>query len=113
MKTDHPDRDAQFHHINEQVAAFAEAGQPVISVEPRKNELAGKFRNSGREWRPDSSPEEVRVHVFADKKLGKAIPYVVHDVINNACWVNVGISSDTAAFAVEGIRRWWHHLGKE
>ena len=111
--TDHPDREAQFHHINDQVAAFAEIGQPVISEDTRKKELVGDFKNSGREWRPKGSPEEVRVHDFADKELGKAIPYGVHDVINNVGWVNVGVSSDTAAFAVESIRRWWHHLGKE
>ena len=111
--TDHPDRDAQFHHINDQVAAFAEAGQPVISVDTKKKELVGDFKNSGREWRPKGSPEEVRVHDFADKELGKAIPYGVYDVINNVGWVNVGVSSDTAAFAVESIRHWWHHLGKE
>ena len=111
--TDHPDRDAQFHHINDQVAAFAEAGQPVVSVDTKKKELVGDFKNSGREWRPKGSPEEVRVHDFADKELGKAIPYGVYDVINNVGWVNVGVSSDTAAFAVESIRRWWHHLGKE
>ena len=111
--TDHPDRDAQFHHINDQVAAFAEAGQPVISVDTKKKELVGDFKNSGREWRPKGSPEEVRVHDFADKELGKAVPYGVYDVINNIGWVNVGVSSDTAAFAVESIRRWWRHLGKE
>ena len=85
----------------------------MISVDTKKKELVGDFRNSGREWRPKGSPEAVRVHDFADKELGKAIPYGVYDVINNVGWVNVGISSDTAAFAVESIRRWWHRLGKE
>ena len=111
--TDHPDRDAQFHHINGQVAAFTAAGQPVISVDTKKKELVGDFRNAGREWRPKGSPERVRVHDFADKELGKAIPYGVYDVIHNVGWVNVGISGDTAAFAVESIRRWWQRLGRE
>ena len=111
--TAHPDRDAQFHHLNDQVAAFAAAGQPVISVDTKKKELVGDFRNAGREWRPKGSPEKVRVHDFADKELGKAIPYGVYDVIHNVGWVNVGISGDTAAFAVESIRRWWQRLGKE
>ena len=110
--TDHPDRDAQFHHISDQVAACAEAGQPVISVDTRKGELVGDFRNSGREWRPKGSPEEVRVHDFADKEPGKTVPCGVYDVIDNVGWVNVGISSDTSAFAVESIRRWWQRLGK-
>ena len=111
--TDHPDRDAQFHHINDQVAAFAEAGQPVVSVDTKKKGTGGGFQEFGREWRPKGSPEEVRVHDFDDKELGKAVPYGVYDVIKQRRWVNVGVSSDTAAFAVESIRRWWHHLGKE
>ncbi len=112
--TDHRDRDPQFHHINDQVAAFAAAGQPVVSADTRKKELVGDFNNSGRAWRPKGFPEEVRVHDFADKERGKAITYGVHDVvINNVGWANVGVSSDTAAFAVESIRRRWHHLGKE
>ena len=111
--TDHPDRDAQFHHINGQVTAFAAAGQPVISVDTKKKELVGDFRNAGREWRPKGNPEKVRVHDFADKELGKAVPYGVYDVIHNVGWVNVGISGDTAAFAVESIRRWWQRLGRE
>ncbi len=110
--TENPDRDAQFHPINDQVIAYALAGLPVISVDTRKKELVGDFKNAGREWRPQGSPEEVRVHDLVDKKLGKAIPYGVYDVINNVGWVNVGISADTSAFAVESIRRWWEHLGK-
>ena len=86
----------------------------MVSADARKKELVGDFNNSGRAWRPKGSPEEVRVHDFADKERGKAIPYGVHDaVINNVGWSNVGVSSDTAAFAVESIRRRWHHLGKE
>ena len=111
--TDHPDRDAQFEHINDRVTDFLAAGQPVISVDTKKKELVGDFKNGGREWRPGGKPEEVNVHDFADKQLGKVAPYGVYDVARNIGWVNVGISHDTAAFAVESIRRWWRRLGRD
>ena len=111
--TDAPDRDGQFEYINDQVADFLAGRQPVISVDTKKKELVGDFRNGGREWRPKGRPEEVNVHDFPDKKLGKAAPYGVYDVAHNIGWVNVGISHDTAAFAVESIRRWWLRLGQE
>ena len=109
----HPARDRQFGHINEQVAAFLAAGEPVISVDTKKKELIGDFKNAGRQWRPKGRPEAVKVHDFADKELGKAAPYGVYDVAHNIGWVSVGISHDTAAFAVESIRRWWRRLGRE
>ena len=111
--TNPPDRDGQFEYINGQVADFLAGQQPVISVDTKKKELVGDFRNGGREWRPKGRPEEVNVHDFPDKKLGKAAPYGVYDVAHNIGWVNVGISHDTAAFAVESIRRWWLRLGQE
>ena len=107
----HPDRNAQFEHINAEVKAFQAAGQPVISVDTKKKELVGDFKNGGRELRPKGQPEPVRVHDFIIPELGKAEPYGVYDVAANAGWVNLGISHDTAAFAVESIRRWWHELG--
>ena len=88
------------------------AAQPVISVDTKKKELVGDFKNGGREWRPQGKPEEVRVHDFLDKKLGKAIPYGVYDLARNAGWVSVGIDHDTAAFAVNTIRRWWRTMGR-
>ena len=109
----HPDRDGQFEEIARQVSAFLAAGEPVISVDTKKKELVGNFKNGGREWRPQGEPEAVKVHDFADKELGKAAPYGVYDVAHNIGWVNVGISHDTAAFAVESIRRWWQRLGQE
>jgi hypothetical protein len=108
----HPDRDAQFGHINERVLAFHKAGQPVISVDTKKKELVGRYRNSGREWRPKGSPEEVKVHDFVDKVLGRAIPYGVYDLGRNEGWVSVGCDHDTAEFAVETIRRWWRTMGQ-
>ena len=107
----HPDRNAQFEHINAEVKAFQAAGQPVISVDTKKKEPVGDFKNGGRELRPKGRPEPVRVHDFIIPELGKAVPYGVYDVAANAGWVNLGISHDTAAFAVESIRRWWHELG--
>ena len=107
----HPDRNAQFEHISAEVKAFQAAGQPVISVDTKKKELVGDFKNGGRELRPKGQPEPVRVHDFIIPELGKAVPYGVYDVAANAGWVNLGISHDTAAFAVESIRRWWHELG--
>jgi hypothetical protein len=107
----HPDRNAQFEHINAEVMAFQRRGQPVISVDTKKKELVGDFRNFGREWRPQGEPDEVRVHDFLDKNLGKAIPYGVYDVTNNQGWVSVGIDHDTAKFAAEAICRWWRKMG--
>jgi hypothetical protein len=107
----HPDRDAQFEHINATVKAFQRRGQPVISVDAKKKELVGGFKNGGREWRPSGEPEEVRVHDFMDKELGKAIPYGVYDVTGNLGWVSVGVDHDTARFAAEAIRRWWSKMG--
>jgi len=107
----HPDRNAQFEHIDAAVQAFQATGEPVISVDTKKKELVGDFRNGGRELRPKGQPEPVRVHDFVIPEFGKAVPYGVYDLAANAGWVNVGISHDTAAFAVESIRRWWHELG--
>jgi Rhodopirellula transposase DDE domain len=108
----HPDRDAQFRYIGEQARGHQEAGDPVISVDTKKKELAGDFANGGREYRPQGSPVPVRTHDFMDLELGKAIPYGVYDVAANAGWVNVGTDHDTAAFAVESIRRWWAAMGR-
>ncbi len=107
----HPDRDAQFAYINAQVTALQRRGQPVVSVDTKKKELVGDFKNGGREWRPEGQPEEVRVHDFRDKELGKAIPYGVYDITNNQGWVSVGIDHDTAHFAARSIRRWWEEMG--
>jgi hypothetical protein len=107
----HPDRDAQFAYLNGRVQAFQRAGQPVISVDTKKKELVGDFKNGGREWRPAGRPEEVRVHDFQDKELGKAIPYGVYDVTSNEGWVSVGIDHDTALFATASIRRWYEEMG--
>ena len=109
----HPDRDQQFGHINEAVEAALRAGEPVISVDTKKKELVGDFKNAGREWRPKGSPEPVRVHDFKDKQLGKAIPYGIYDLASDEGWVSVGIDHDTAQFAVNSIRSWWEHLGRE
>ena len=109
----HPDRDAQFEHINTVAEAAVAAGQPVISVDTKKKELVGDFKNAGREWRPKGEPELVRVHDFKDKQLGKAIPYGVYDIAANQGWVSVGIDHDTAQFAVNSIRSWWQQLGRE
>ncbi len=107
----HPDRNAQFEHINAAVQAFQTAGESVISVDTKKKELVGDFKNGGRDLRPKGQPEPVRVHDFVIPELGKVVPYGVYDLAANAGWVNVGISHDTATFAVESIRRWWHELG--
>ena len=109
----HPDRDAQFEHINGQVREFQKAGQPVISVDTKKKELVGLYRNGGQEWRPKGKPQEVKVYDFIDEELGKAIPYGVYDLLRNEGWVSVGCDHDTAEFAVETIRRWWLSMGKE
>src|SRR5215218_7515164 len=110
--TSHPDRDAQFESINARVKAWQTAGQPAISVDTKKKELVGDFKNGGRELRPKGQPEAVRVHDFALPDLGKVAPYGVYDIAANAGWVNLGIDHDTAAFAVESIRRWWRDLGR-
>ena len=107
----HPDRDAQFEHINEQVVTFHRQRQPVISVDTKKKELVGDFHNIGREWQPKGRPENVRVHDFLDKKLGKAIPYGMYDLARNEGWVSVGITHDTARFAAVSIQRWWTEMG--
>ena len=107
----HPDRDAQFRYINEQARAHQGTGDPVISVDTKKKENAGEFRNGGREWRPKGQPAGVRTHDFPDEQLGKAIPYGVYDLAANSGWVSVGTDHDTAAFAVESIRRWWNAAG--
>jgi Rhodopirellula transposase DDE domain len=109
----HPDRNAQFEYISEQVRSFQRRGQPVVSVDAKKKELVGDFKNGGREWQPEGEPEEVRVHDFEDKQLGKAIPYGVYDLTANRGWVSVGIDHDTARFATETLRRWWTHMGSE
>jgi len=108
----HPDRNAQFEHLNEQVRVYQNAGQPVISVDTKKKELVGDFKNGGRELRPQGDPERVRVHDFVIPELGKANPYGVYDITHNLGWVNVGIDHDTATFAVESIRRWWRLMGQ-
>jgi len=107
----HPDRNAQFVHINDSVKAALAAGQPVISVDTKKKELVGDFKNAGQAWRPQGEPEEVRVHDFLIKELGRAVPYGVYDLAANAGWVSVGVNHDTAAFAVQTIRRWWAEVG--
>jgi hypothetical protein len=109
----HPDRDAQFAYINESVTRMLAGRQPVISVDTKKKELVGDFKNGGREWRPRGDPEEVRVHDFLIKELGRAVPYGVYDLAANEGWVSVGIDHDTAAFAVQTIRSWWHNVGHQ
>jgi hypothetical protein len=108
----HPDRNAQFAYINATVKTAITAGEPAISVDTKKKELVGDFRNPGRELRPRGDPEPVRVHDFKIPELGKVAPYGVYDIAANQGWVNVGIDADTAAFAVESIRRWWERLGR-
>jgi hypothetical protein len=107
----HVDRDAQFQHINEQVSAYQRRSQPVISVDTKKKELIGDFKNGGREWHPRGKPQEVRTHDFMDRDLGKVNPYGVYDQTANVGWVSVGTDHDTAEFAVESIRRWWSKMG--
>jgi hypothetical protein len=109
---DDPDRDAQFAHINQSVTAALAQRQPVISVDTKKKELVGDFKNGGREWRPQGEPEEVRVHDFLIKELGRAVPYGIYDLAANAGWVSVGMDHDTASFAVQAIRRWWQEVGR-
>ena len=109
----HPDRNAQFEYISRQVRAQIQRGQPAISVDTKKKELIGDFKNGGREWHPKGQPEEVRVYDFVDPKRGKAIPYGVYDLRRNLGWVSVGVTHDTAAFAVATIRRWWRYMGRK
>ncbi|MGZ9112492.1 MAG: ISAzo13 family transposase [Rhodoplanes sp.] len=109
---DHPDRDAQFLHIDQSVADALAAKQPVISVDTKKKELVGDFKNAGREWRPKGRPDQVRVHDFLIKELGRAVPYGIYDLAANAGWVSVGMDNDTAAFSVQTIRRWWYSVGR-
>lgn len=107
----HPDRDAQFRYLNEQVKQYQAGGDPVVSVDAKKKELVGQFRNGGREWRPKGEPVQVNTHDFLDRDTGKAIPYGIYDVTADTGWVNVGCDHDTAAFAVASIRRWWQSTG--
>jgi Rhodopirellula transposase DDE domain len=109
----HPDRDAQFRHLNARVTGFQNQGQPVISVDAKKKELVGDFKNGGREWQPQGQPEPVRVHDFEDRELGKGIPYGIYDETANTGWVSVGTDHDTSAFAVNAIRTWWERMGRE
>ena len=111
--TDHPDRDAQFHYISASTRKMQHKNQPVISVDTKKKELIGNFKNTGQEWRPKGTARKVNMHDFADKKLGKVIPYGVYDLSKNEGWMNVGIDHDTASFAVESIRRWWKRMGRK
>ena len=108
---EHPDRDAQFRHISRRVVALQRRGQPVVSVDTKKKEIVGNYRNPGREWEPKGRPRRVKSKDFPDKELGKVIPYGVYDPTDNAGWVGVGIDHDTAEFAVETLRRWWRRMG--
>jgi hypothetical protein len=109
----HPDRNAQFEHINAAVTAQVKRGQPAISVDTKKKELVGRFKNAGRTWRPQGNPEPVKIHDFREPEKGKAIPYGVYDLGRNLGWVSVGVDHDTATFAVATIRRWWRELGRQ
>ncbi len=109
----HPDRNAQFEHINETVQKYQKDAQPVISVDTKKKESIGNYKNAGQEWQPKDTPESVRVYDFIDKELGKVNPYGVYDMTQNNAWVNVGTDHDTAAFAVESIRGWWYSMGQQ
>ncbi len=107
----HKDRNAQFEYINRRVLAFQKQGEPVVSIDTKKKELVGEFKNVGQEWEPRGRPVKVKVHDFPEKKLGKAIPYGVYDVASNEGWVSVGIDHDTAQFATASVRRWWQEMG--
>ena len=109
----HPDRDAQFRYIAGRARSFQRRGQPVVSVDAKKKELVGDYKNGGREWRPKGAPEEVKVYDFQDKELGKAIPYGVYDIAADQGWISVGIDHDTARFAAESLRRWWEEMGSK
>lgn len=108
----HPDRNAQFEQINAQVQRLQKRGQPVVSIDTKKKENVGNFKNPGQEWRPQDDPQPVRVHDFKIKALGKAIPHGVYDMTNNQGWVSVGIDHDTAHFAANSIRQWWERMGQ-
>jgi transposase len=108
----HPDRDAQFRYLDDQVGSFINAGQPVISVDTKKKELVGEFSNGGREFHPVGEPTRTSTHDFVDKELGRAVPYGVYDLANDEGWVSVGDTADTSTFAVEAIRRWWYSMGR-
>jgi transposase len=108
-----PDRDAQFNNIHQKVLVFQKAGNPVISVDAKKKELIGNYKNNGVEWQEKKNPVQVKVYDFLSEAQGKAIPYGVYDLVNNKGWVNVGIDKDTAEFAVQSIRNWWYQMGKE
>jgi Rhodopirellula transposase DDE domain len=110
--TSHPDRDAQFDHINAKVVAVQAKGEPVISVDTKKKELVGNYRNAGSDYRPKGDPIRVKVQDFEDKVLGKVVPYGVYDISANAGWISLGITSDTAVFAVHSIRTWLEHVGR-
>jgi hypothetical protein len=107
----HEDRNAQFEYISRRVLAFQKLGEPVVSIDTKKKELVGEFKNAGQEWEPQGKPVEVKVHDFPEKKLGKAIPYGVYDLASNEGWVSVGIDHDTAQFATASVRRWWQEMG--
>lgn len=111
--TQNSDRNAQFEYINERVKEAIAEGNPVISVDTKKKELVGNYKNNGKTWRPEGEPEEVKVHDFVDDEFGRAAPYGVYDIKENFGWVSVGTDHDTATFAVETIRRWWHGIGKQ
>jgi hypothetical protein len=110
--TDHPDRDAQFEYINRRVRTFQRRGQPVVSVDTKKKELIGNYKNAGQEWEPEGQPQRVRAKDFPDKTKGKVAPYGVYDQTRNEGWVSVGITHDTAAFAGASVRRWWQRMGR-
>jgi hypothetical protein len=107
-----PDRDVQFRYLNEQVREHRDAGEPAVSVDAKKKEPVGNYRNGGREWRAAGDPVLVKDHDFPDQELGKAIPYGIYDLAAKTGWVNVGTDHDTAAFAVESVRRWWNDAGR-
>ena len=107
----HPDRNAQFEYIQETVLAFLKKRQPIVSIDTKKKELVGEFKNGGQEWQPQGEPEKVKVHDFPDKELGKVAPYGVYDLANNEGWVSVGINHDTARFASNSVQRWWREMG--
>lgn len=107
----HPDRNAQFEYIQERVLAFLKKRQPIVSIDTKKKELVGEFKNGGQEWQPQGEPEKVKVHDFPDKELGKVAPYGVYDLANNEGWVSVGINHDTAQFAANSVQRWWREMG--
>jgi hypothetical protein len=111
--TSHPDRNAQFEHINAMAITFQQRNQPVISVDTKKKELVGDFKNAGQEWQPKGAPEKVQVHDFPDDAIGKAIPYGVYDMARNEAWVSIGQDHDTPAFAVASIRQWWRTMGQQ